>query len=88
MPRTLVVLIYVILFLIAIPWYWDLVFASNPSAGQLQPESIGNSEFLFGLPLWFCVSVITSLVISFYTAVVILLAWKEQGSKQVEVKSP
>lgn len=51
------ILIYLILFLIAVPWYWG----------------DNGKQLLLGLPLWVMVSIFTSFLISCYTAFLLLV---------------
>ena len=50
------VIVYLILFTLAIPWYW--------------PED--ESRLLWGLPIWVVISVFVSIAISAYTAFLLL----------------
>ncbi|MEM9016802.1 MAG: hypothetical protein AAGC68_07290 [Verrucomicrobiota bacterium] len=54
--------VYVGLFIVAIPWYW-------PS---------GDERVFLGFPLWVVVSIAMSLVISIYTAWIFLTRWPRQ----------
>ena len=59
---------YIVLFAIAIPWYW--------------PER--EWPVVLGMPVWAAVSVGTSLVISIFTAWLLLFHWPEPDATSDE----
>lgn len=59
---------YLLLFLVAIPWYW-------PSE---------NETVWLGLPLWVVVTLLASLLISIYTSWLFLKCWPETGEEHDE----
>ena len=62
------VLIYFILMAIAVPWYW-------PAHDQ---------EILLGLPRWVVVSIIASVLISFFSAWVFMFRWPVEDKDEPE----
>jgi len=63
------VVCFVLLFAVAIPWWW-----------QFAPET-GN-QLVLGAPLWFVTSIVGSLVISIVTAVLLVVAWNSVDSEE------
>ncbi|HCL28201.1 MAG TPA: hypothetical protein DIC52_07175 [Candidatus Latescibacteria bacterium] len=63
-PRShgIVWIVYVLLYLVAIPWYWP--------AGYRGP-------LVLGLPLWVAVSLAATLTLALWTAYVIFRYWDE-----------
>ena len=64
-PRWPIVVTYLILFAIAIPWYWQWF-----GSAAIQP--------VFGLPRWVLVSILGSVGISVLTAWLIYKHWPEE----------
>ncbi|MDF1861386.1 MAG: hypothetical protein P1U87_14315 [Verrucomicrobiales bacterium] len=60
--------VYLCLFVIAVPWYWPA----------------DSRQILFGFPLWVVVSIATSFVISCYTAWLFLTRWPEDSEEEGE----
>ncbi|MBL68256.1 MAG: hypothetical protein CMO74_07375 [Verrucomicrobiales bacterium] len=67
-PRWPIVVTYLILFAIAIPWYWQWF-----GAAATQP--------VLGLPRWVLVSILGSVGISLLTAWLILKHWPEDADE-------
>ncbi|NIO39283.1 MAG: hypothetical protein GTO41_03205 [Burkholderiales bacterium] len=59
---------YVCLFAVAVPWYWEL-WGADP----VRP-------LVLGTPRWFALSILVSLVISIFTALVITRWWPGSAS--------
>ncbi len=59
-------LTYLFLFAVAIPWYWQWFPAAK-------------SALCFGLPLWVCVAIAGSFVISCFTALLLLRPWPDEN---------
>ena len=62
----LLVFSFVILFILAVPWYWG---------------EGGDKPLIFGMPLWVGVSTFVSFLISFLTAWVAFRIWPSDSDK-------
>jgi len=61
---------YLLLLLVATPWYW-----------QFLPEPLA-VRTVMGMPLWAMVSVLASLAVSIYTAVLLMKRWPAELAEQ------
>ncbi len=68
-----------LLFAIGVPWYWPASEIERQTGNAVNSEtgagSLGDVPLLFGLPTWFCVSVICSLLISILITIVASKYW-------------
>ena len=65
-------LTYLVLFVIGIPWYWPM----------------GDRAMWFGVPAWVVVAVLTSVLLSVFTAWLILRRWPQDDKVESEEGSP
>lgn len=73
-PRRILV-VYLLLFAVAVPWYWQFL-------------PIADDRFLLGMPVWACGAVAGSLLISLFSCWTLLRRWPCEDSAKSQSEAP
>ena len=64
-------LVYLLLYAVAIPWYWPTGYSGHP---------------ILGLPLWVAVTVAAVILLALWTSFVITQYWRDSGDQDGRVE--
>jgi len=70
-PDWRIIFVYLILLILAVPWYW--------------PEN--DATLLFGMPAWVTIAILVSVLVSIFTAAILLFyRWPGESESDDDIK--